>query len=95
VNTAESSAMAVRLNMGIGVLPVYSALDGLADGSLVRVLPQYTLQKMNIYALHPSRQYTDARIRTWLELLRQFMPSVIARDAHLLEEHGTSAGKKS
>jgi DNA-binding transcriptional LysR family regulator len=95
VNTAESSAMAVRLSMGIGVLPVYSALDGLADGSLVRVLPQYTLQKMNIYALHPSRQYTDARIRTWLELLRQFMPSVIARDAHLLEEHGTSAGKKS
>jgi len=95
LNTGESIAMAVRSSMGIGVLPLYSALDGLADGGLVRVLPQYTLQKMNIYALHPSRRYTDARIRTWIEFLRQFMPTVIARDAHVLEEHGASAGQQN
>ncbi|MGF6411577.1 DNA-binding transcriptional LysR family regulator [Paraburkholderia sp. MM5482-R2] len=70
--------------------PVYTALEGLTDGSLIRVLPEYTLQKMNIYALHPSRRYTDARIRTWLEFLRQFMPTVIARDAHLLEEYSAA-----
>jgi DNA-binding transcriptional LysR family regulator len=87
LNTAEAVAAATRASMGVGVLPVYSALEGLADGSLVRMLPDYHLQKMNIYALHPSRKYTDARIRTWVEFLRQFMPTVIARDAHLLEEH--------
>jgi DNA-binding transcriptional LysR family regulator len=92
LNTGESMAMAVRSSMGIGMLPVYSALDGLADGSLIRVLPQYTLQKMNIYALHASRRFTDARIRTWIEFLRQFMPTVIARDAHALEEHCSLAG---
>lgn len=89
LNTAESIAIAARASMGIGVLPVYSALDGLADGRLVRVLPRYTLQKMNIYALHPSRRYLDARIRTWVEFLRQFMPTVTARDAHTLETYAT------
>jgi DNA-binding transcriptional LysR family regulator len=94
LNTGESMAMAVRSGMGIGMLPVYSALDGLADGSLIRVLPQYTLQKMNIYALHASRRFTDARIRTWIEFLRQFMPTVIARDAHALEEHSSLPGNE-
>ncbi|MGF6904941.1 LysR family transcriptional regulator [Paraburkholderia sp. GAS348] len=94
LNTAESMAMAVSSSMGIGVLPVYSALLGLANGSLVRVLPQYTLQRMNIYALHPSRRYTDARIRTWIEFLREFMPTVIARDAQVIERHGDLAGEQ-
>jgi DNA-binding transcriptional LysR family regulator len=66
--------------MGIGILPVYTAIRGLEDGSLVRVLPHYTLQKMNIYALNPSRHYTDARVKTWIEFLRRHMPAVIARD---------------
>ena len=87
LNTAEAVAKAVRASMGIGVVPVYTALEGLADGSLIRVLPEYTLQRMNIYALHPSRRYIDARIRTWIGFLRQFIPTVIARDARLLGEH--------
>ncbi|MFM0228125.1 LysR family transcriptional regulator [Paraburkholderia dipogonis] len=87
LNTVESMAAATRASMGIGVLPVYAALDGLTDGSLVRVLPEYTLQKMNIFALNPSRRYTDARIRTWIEFLRQYLPTATARDVHLLEQH--------
>ncbi|AFQ49814.1 LysR family transcriptional regulator [Burkholderia cepacia GG4] len=50
VNIAESLAAAIRENMGIGILPVYSAIGGLRDGSLVRVLPEYKLQKTNIHA---------------------------------------------
>jgi DNA-binding transcriptional LysR family regulator len=94
LNTAESIAIAVRSSMGIGVRPVYSALDGLSDGSLVRVLPQDTPQKMNIYALHPSRRYTDARIRTWVEFLRQFIPTLIARDVNALEEYRAATPRK-
>lgn len=92
LNTAESVALAVRAGMGIGVLPVYSALDGLADGSLVRVLPRFTLQKMDIYVLHPSRKFTDARIKTWIELLKQFMPTVTARDCLAMEDYGVPPG---
>ncbi|MBB5499323.1 LysR family transcriptional regulator [Paraburkholderia sp. MM5384-R2] len=87
LNTAESTALAVKASMGIGVLPVYAALDGLADGSLVRILPEYTLQKMNLYALHPSRQYTDAKIRTWVTFLREYVATSTARDLLLLSSY--------
>ncbi|EIF32601.1 transcriptional regulator [Burkholderia sp. Ch1-1] len=87
LNTPEAIGMAARASMGIGVLPIYTALEGLSNHTLVRVLPGYTLQKMNIYALHPSRRYTDARIKTWVEFLRQHLPTVTARDAQLIEAH--------
>jgi DNA-binding transcriptional LysR family regulator len=88
VNIAESLVVAIREGMGIGMLPLYSAIDGLRDGSMVRVLPEHTLQKANIYALYPSRKYVDAKTRTWVEFLRTHMPKVIARDEALLAELG-------
>lgn len=88
VNIAESLVVAIREGMGIGMLPLYAAIDGLRDGSLVRVLPQHTLQRMNIYALYPSRKFIDAKTRTWVEFLRAHMPKVIARDEALLAEVG-------
>ena len=54
----------------------------------MRVLPEYTLQKMNVYALYPSRKFIDAKTRTWVEFLRTHLPQVIARDVALLGEVG-------
>jgi DNA-binding transcriptional LysR family regulator len=86
VNIAESLVVAIREGMGIGTLPLYAAIDGLRDGSMVRVLPEFTLQQMNIYALYPSRKFIDAKTRTWVEFLRAHMPKVIARDEAWLAE---------
>ncbi|HEY1608942.1 MAG TPA: substrate binding domain-containing protein, partial [Paraburkholderia sp.] len=80
VNVAEAMAVAVREGMGIGLLPIYSAIGGLRSGELVRVLPDYRSQEMNVYAMYPSRQYLDAKIRTWVELLREEMPATLAHD---------------
>ncbi|WNC92085.1 LysR family transcriptional regulator [Paraburkholderia sp. FT54] len=88
VNIAESLIVAIREGMGIGMLPLYAAISGLRDGTLVRVLPEYTAQKMNIYALYPSRKFIDAKTRTWVEFLRTHLPKVIARDEALLTEVG-------
>ncbi|WP_168787504.1 LysR family transcriptional regulator [Paraburkholderia aromaticivorans] len=84
VNIAESLVVAIREGMGIGMLPLYAAVDGLRNGTLVRVLPAHTLQNMNIYALYPSRKFIDAKIRTWVDFLRTYLPEVIARDKALL-----------
>jgi DNA-binding transcriptional LysR family regulator len=86
VNIAESLAVAIREGMGIGTLPVYAAIEGLRNGTLVRVLPQHILQKSNVYALYPSRKFVDAKTKTWVEFLRAHLPQVIARDMALLEE---------
>jgi DNA-binding transcriptional LysR family regulator len=48
------------------------------------VLPDQTLQNMDIYALYPSRKFIDAKTRTWVDFLRTHLPEVIARDQALL-----------
>ena len=83
VNTADAMKTAIRSGMGVGVLPIYSAIDGLRDGSLVRVLPEYRLQELNLYAIYPSRQYLDAKIKTWVEYLKSSLPEILA--AHQTE----------
>ncbi|CAG9274649.1 LysR family transcriptional regulator [Paraburkholderia unamae] len=80
VNVAEAMAVAVREGMGVGLLPIYSAISGLRSGELQWILPEYKSQEMNVYAMYPSRQYLDAKIRTWVELLRENLPSTLARD---------------
>jgi len=84
VNVAEAMVVAIRESMGIGVLPTSSALPGLRAGTLVRVLPQYTMQELTVYALYPSRQYLDAKIRTWVEFLREALPATLAADEESL-----------
>ncbi|MGF7000716.1 LysR family transcriptional regulator [Paraburkholderia sp. GAS32] len=80
VNAFEALAVAVREGMGIGLVPIYSAISGLRSGQLVRILPEYTSQEMNLYALYPSRRYLDAKIRTWVEFLRDQLPPTLAAD---------------
>lgn len=80
VNVGDAMTEALRQGLGIGVLPIYSAVDGLRDGSLVRVLPAYRLQRLNAYALYASRQYLDAKIKTWVAYLREQIPLALAAD---------------
>jgi DNA-binding transcriptional LysR family regulator len=79
-NIAESLIVAIRNGMGIGALPSYAAVAGLQDGSLVRVLPQYQLPKMNIYVLYPAGKFIDARTKTWVTFVREYLSELIARD---------------
>ena len=86
VNVAEAMAVAVSSGMGVGLIPIYSAISGLRSGELVWLLPEYTSQEMNLYALYPSRQYLDAKIRTWVEFLRDSLPATLAADQEELRE---------
>jgi len=86
VNIAESLVVAIRAGMGIGMLPVYAAVAGLQDGTLVRVLPNHRLRTMNLYAIYASRRFTDAKITTWVQFLRSHVPQLIARDETIVAE---------
>jgi DNA-binding transcriptional LysR family regulator len=83
VNSADAMKTAITSGMGVGVLPVYAAIDGLRNGTLVRMLPQYRSQELNLYAIYPSRQYLDAKIKTWVEYLRGSLPEILT--AHQTE----------
>jgi DNA-binding transcriptional LysR family regulator len=80
VNTPEALATGVREGLGIGLIPIYSAIDGLRNGELAWVLPEYKSQEMGLYAMYPSRKYVDAKIRTWVDYLMDTIPASLAAD---------------
>ena len=67
--------------MGIGALPMSTAGAALKSGALVRVLPEYRLQSLTLHALYPSRQYLNAKVKTFVEFIRDFFPTILANDA--------------
>ncbi len=78
INTADGMTIAIRKGMGIGIQPIASAVDGLRAGTLVRVLPEYRLEELNLFAIYPSRKFVDAKIKTWVEFLKQSIPQLLA-----------------
>ncbi|KAB0491167.1 LysR family transcriptional regulator [Pseudomonas vancouverensis] len=80
VNTADAMTVAIRNGMGIGIQPIASAVEGLRAGTLVRVLPDYRLEALNMFAIYPSRKFVDAKIKTWVEFLKTAIPGVLEAD---------------
>ncbi|SMG26690.1 transcriptional regulator, LysR family [Paraburkholderia susongensis] len=94
VNIAEALAGALREGVGIGALPMPAAVPALRNGSLLRVLPDYQLQKLTVYTMYASRQYLDAKIRTFVDFLKECIPQALAADdlALNLPDHGAQPG---
>jgi DNA-binding transcriptional LysR family regulator len=80
INTADGMTIAIKNGMGIGIQPIASAVDGLRAGTLVRVLPTYHFESLNIFAIYPSRKFVDAKIKTWVEFLKESIPGLLASD---------------
>jgi DNA-binding transcriptional LysR family regulator len=81
VNSLAAVASALEMGMGIGVLPFHAAFDALQSGRLLRVLPDYRLAPLGIYALFASKLFLDAKVRTWLDHLKAFLADANQRQA--------------
>ncbi|MBB5402571.1 LysR family transcriptional regulator [Paraburkholderia youngii] len=84
VNAMEALEPAVAGGLGVAILPAGIALPGLRSGALVRLLRGYETQRVNVYALYPSRRFLDAKIRTFIDLLREEVPSMLEADERAL-----------
>ena len=85
VDSVDAMKTAISNDMGVGILPVHAAIKGLRSGTLVRVLPEYRLEELSLYAIYPSRHYLDAKIKTWVEYLRSSLPEVLADHTAVLK----------
>lgn len=83
INTADGMSIAIRKGMGIGIQPIASAVDGLRAGTLVRVLPGYRLEELNLFAIYPSRKFVDAKTKTWVDFLKLSIPQLLAVDEQI------------
>lgn len=70
VNDMEAMAYALREGAGVGLLAAFSAIDDLRSGELVRILPAYHTYQRNVYAVYSSRQFVDAKIKRFVDALR-------------------------
>lgn len=85
-NVADAMLVASELGMGIGLLPFYTASQAMEQGRLSRVLADYRLRENALYAIYPSRHYLDAKVRTWIDYLKERLPPIFAAHARLVEE---------
>ncbi|MEM5318273.1 LysR family transcriptional regulator [Paraburkholderia sp. JHI869] len=90
VNVPDALGSALRQGIGIGALPLSTALPALRAGALVRVLPEYQLQKLTAYVLYASRQYLDAKIRTFIDFVREQIPVALETDNKTLMDFDLS-----
>lgn len=57
------------VGLGIVALPSFIVGDALGQGRLMRVLPDWTLASLTIYAAMPTRKYVPARTRAFIDFL--------------------------
>jgi DNA-binding transcriptional LysR family regulator len=69
VNDTEAIRVALLAGVGVGAMPHYFVADDIAAGRLVRLFPDFALLGASVYAVYPSRQHVDAKIRTFVEFL--------------------------
>ncbi|MBG7371140.1 LysR family transcriptional regulator [Pseudomonas aeruginosa] len=86
VNLPEAACLAASAGLGVCLLPGFVAARALQDGRLLRVLPDYRLLPREVFALYPSRRYLDAKIRTWIDFLRERLPLALERDRAILDD---------
>lgn len=93
VNSASALAVALTEGLGIGPLPLLSALPLLRSGALVRVLPNQELPSTSIYAVYASREFLDAKIKTWVAFVREFVEAAL-RVEHTKVEFGDALDQR-
>jgi DNA-binding transcriptional LysR family regulator len=69
-NNAEVLKESAIQGMGVTMLPLFVVQDALTDGRLRQVLPSYSPASSSLYAVRLSRQFTPARVRVFIEFLR-------------------------
>jgi DNA-binding transcriptional LysR family regulator len=54
---------------GIGLLPDFHAADAVADGRLIRLLPELSGRSIDAHALYPSHRSLSAKVRVFIDAL--------------------------
>lgn len=85
-NAPEALSIALRAGLGIGSLAIYSVIDDLRSGQLVRVLPDYRLTMLDVYAMYASRRFLDAKVRTFVDHVRATLAPALQADERALAE---------
>lgn len=68
---------AVRMQLGIAVLPEWLITEDLVSGRLVRVLPEWSARNLPAHVVHPVQRRMPERVRRLADFATDYMSSVL------------------
>lgn len=71
VNNATAMREAVVQNLGIAIVPLWLIKDYLEQGKVKIILKNHTPDPMAIHALYPERRYVPAKVRCFIDFLKE------------------------
>jgi DNA-binding transcriptional LysR family regulator len=70
-NSPSTVRELVREGLGVSVLLDYMLREDLSQGRLVRLLSDWTLPGVGLYAMYPASRHVPAKVRALIDFLRQ------------------------
>jgi DNA-binding transcriptional LysR family regulator len=71
VNDFRFIEAATAADLGIALLPAFRLAEALREGRLVRVLPEWSIDVMPLYAVYPSTRHLTPKVRAFIEHVRE------------------------
>lgn len=65
-----------RRGLGLALVSQWAVIDDLAEGRLVRLLPEWCATPLPISLVYPSRRLQPARLRAFLQVMRDVIPTM-------------------
>lgn len=78
VNTIDALKLAIENDMGIGLQTHACARHSLEKRKLQHILPDYRSADLTFFAIYSSRRYLDAKIKTWVNFLKNVLDDDLA-----------------
>ncbi|MGR8998080.1 MAG: LysR substrate-binding domain-containing protein [Gammaproteobacteria bacterium] len=78
-NAAHPIRLAAINDLGLVMLPTYIVGGDLEKGLLKRVLENYKLPPLDIYAVYPHRKYLSAKVRTFMDFLQEWLEHRVSK----------------
>ena len=66
----------VRRGLGLALVSQWAVMDDLAQGRLVRLLPDWCASPLPISLVYPSRRLQPARLRAFLQVMWEVIPTM-------------------
>lgn len=80
VDTDELARAAAVAGLGLAMLPRPFVADRIESGDLVELLPRYMLDDIDLWAILPGGRDQTARVRAFLEWLKQQLAEILGED---------------
>jgi len=71
--------------LGMAVMPEFLARQALLEGTLVRVLPDYRLPELALYAVYPQNRYLSGKARALIDFLVEWFSQADVQAAMRVE----------